>query len=235
MNIIVCENKESAIETAVRRLEDVLCAGDEPILLLLSGGSALSVVEALPADMVDKNVTVSVLDERYDQSNSNFEQLTSLPFYDQAMESGAQSIDTRTKDFKSLEDLAQRFEKALIDWRLSHPDGKVVVTQGVGVDGHTAGIMPFPEDVDRFNELFEQDNLVVGYDAGEKNSIPQRVTVTATFLRTWVDYSIVFLSGDDRRDVLKKIADNDMPKNVFPANIINDMKRAEVISDQQIK
>lgn len=195
-----------------------------PTLLLLSGGSALNLLVGVQSKNLGPHLTIGMLDERYskDSEVNNFARFRKTKFYRRALEAGPSFIDTRIQGDESLDEFAKRFENELRNWVQGNPEGMVISTQGVGIDGHTAGIMPYPENPKLFKNLFENnERWAVGYDAtSAKNKYPLRVTVTIPFLQNVVDVSIVYVSGDDKLDALNKILS---PKGTLwetPARII---------------
>lgn len=198
-----------------------------PILFLVSGGSALEVLKYILLPKRNESMTLAVLDERFslEHSINNFSQLRDLPFFDFFMMSGGSVIDTRMQKNDTLEIFSDRFEVALRRWRQDNPKGQVWITQGIGVDGHTAGILPFPEDPTLFKSLFEDSkHWVVGYDAGTKTQYPLRVTVTLPFLREHIDFSLVFASGSEKKTVLQKLLYSQDCLSVSPMGVLKEMK-----------
>ncbi len=207
--------------------------GDVPLLLLVSGGSVLEVfrTNTLP---LGQSLTLGVLDERFsdDALHNNFLQLQETALYRDAVDAGAQSIDTSPGVATSVGGLALRMDTALRDWRAKNPQGKVAVIMGIGGDGHTAGIMPMQEDVAKFTTLFDTAEVwVAGYDAKEKNAIPLRATVTLSFLREQVDSAFVYVVGDAKADVLHTVLDNRGDLPACPARIIHEMKAVTLLTD----
>lgn len=230
-------NVDKLKQKASEFLEKVLIeSSDKNILLLLSGGSAFSILSPIINKGIGSNLTIGVLDERYssDPKINNFSQLSETTFYTVAKNKGCQFIDTRINNFESIEDLSLRFEKELKFWKENNPEGVIIITQGMGPDGHTAGIMPYPEDKNLFNKLFEVNHLVIGYDAGNKNDFPKRVATTLPFLRS-VDVSIMFVVGESKEVILNKILKENIPLNIFPAGIIKEMKKVHLFTDINIK
>lgn len=206
---------------------------DQQILLLCSGGSASELLHEIPKETLGQHITLGVLDERYsaEEAINNFAQLQKCEFYKTALDVGAHTIDTRLQDRETIEHLARRFEKELRFWRINNPDGIVIATMGIGPDGHTAGIMPFPEDPERFCQYFENPDVwVCGYDAGEKNQYPLRVTTTMTFLKE-IDHSIVYCAGENKRVALKRVLAKDGSYAETPARVIRDMKHVTLFTD----
>lgn len=206
---------------------------NRPLLLLCSGGSAFELLSGISENVFGPHLTLGVLDERYTSNEhiNNYAQLQITDVSKVAMRCGARHIDTRPSANESLERLAQRFENALRGWREHYPSGTILATQGIGPDGHTSGIMPFPEDPRRFYELFERSDVWVrGYDAEKKNHYPLRVTTTITFLKT-IDHSIVYCVGENKREALERVYAERGSYAETPARVLRDMKDAILFTD----
>ncbi|HLL60700.1 MAG TPA: 6-phosphogluconolactonase [Candidatus Nitrosocosmicus sp.] len=206
------------------------------ILFLVSGGSALPLLDEIKSDFLGPHITISVLDERYseDLSINNFAQLIQTNFYQSALEKECEFIDTRPKD-ETLEELAERFDASLKLWKKNNHQGVVIATQGIGPDGHTSGIMPFPEDPKAFHTLFEQEDIwVVGYDAGGKNQYPLRVTTTIPFLRNQIDEAIIYAGGGNKRAALENVFLNGQLSET-PARVIKEMKHISLFTTVMIQ
>lgn len=230
MSPISCTTSEEAQARAGEALCMFLAEAKkqlQQVLLLLSGGSAFLLLTKIPKDVLGKHVTIGMLDERFstDESVHNFAQLTKTVFYANACAAGALFIDTRIVEHETQEALAARFEKALHDWDKAHVDGVVVTTMGVGVDGHTAGIMPFPENHALFQRLFENETKwVASYDAGDKNQYPLRVTITMPFLRMRTDHAIVYVVGEEKKAAMERVFSVRGSLVETPARIFHEMK-----------
>lgn len=228
-------NETTAREKAGEMLNDLLERyGEKPILLMVSGGSAMEILDFVDTESFGKNVTITVLDERYslDPKVNNFAKLSKTEFYRKAKErKGIDFWDTRIREGETLEGLTERFGDYIQEWLnayKSEANGKIIITQGVGEDGHTAGIMPYPENPELFRRLFEDSKLwVVGYDAGKKNPYPLRTTVTLPFLREKVDYSIIYAVGENKREAMKRVLEKKGTLWEIPARIIHEMKNVQ--------
>ena len=233
MEVTYTKSKEEAQEKAALRLNQILDAHSHvPILFLSSGGSSLELLNRM--SVFPSNLTIGMTDERFseDPKVNNFAQLVETSFFEKAQDKGAYFIDTRVQAGDDLDIFAKRFHAALISWKEEHPGGRIVITQGVGADGHTVGIIPYPKEQNVFEELFEGENLVVGYDAKEKNEYPLRVTITLPFLRI-VDHSLVYMVGDEKKDALSKILSKKGTLQEVPARIIRAMPEVHVFTDIQ--
>jgi len=226
-------NATIAQQNATSFLEKCLIENkSKEILLLLSGGSAFSLLNIDIKILTDK-MTIGVLDERYstDPNINNFQQLVATPFFLKAQRAGCRFIDTSVKPNETIAELALCFERELKNWKNNNPNGIIIITQGMGADGHTSGIMPFPENKDLFATLFENETKwVAGYDAGNRNQFPQRVTTTIPFLRN-VDISLVYIVGKEKVEIVKKALKEDVSSNVLPICIIKKIKSVYLFTD----
>ncbi len=223
MEVFRYKTKEEARAKAADGLDNLFREISGPVLFLSSGGSSLELLNGL---QIGENVTVSVLDERYstDPAVNNFVQL-----FERIRPNAF--IDTRVGQNEILEQLAERFEKELRMWKEKNPEGKIVITQGMGFDGHVAGIMPYPENRELFRQMFEnRERWVVGYDAAGKNQYPLRITVTFPFLRQ-VDYSIGYIMGEAKRDALSRVTASEGSLPETPGRILREMKSVKIFTD----
>ncbi|MCI0566343.1 6-phosphogluconolactonase, partial [bacterium] len=200
MEIVRNADIKKVREAAAGALGDALFgASDRAALLLLSGGSAFDILSGISAERFGGHLTVGMLDERFDDTPNanNFLQFQKTDFYKIAGDAGARFIDSVPKKNETLEDFAERMEREWKNWREENKKGTIIITEGTGKDGHTAGVLPFPEDRERFAKIFLSDAVWVrGYDAGAKNEYPRRATATLSFLKNEVDAAIVIIAGD---------------------------------------
>jgi 6-phosphogluconolactonase/glucosamine-6-phosphate isomerase/deaminase len=204
-----------------------------PVLLMLSGGSALSILEHVDTSIISNNFTITVLDERFsdDLKINNFEQITKTKFYDLAIANGAKSIPTNIFSSGTLAEAGERFEHALRAWKQNNPNGIIIATMGIGPDGHTAGLFPHQEKADREVD-FSGNAWVCAYEVpSEVNPYTQRFSVTFTFLRTCVDEAIVYAVGEEKRLIIEKIQRTNCRLEDVPASIIKELRRVTVITD----
>ena len=233
---IYIDETKNTISNASDRLNlelEKFCKNNIPVLLLVSGGSALKLLNNINTRILGSYITFGVLDERYseDPKINNFCQIMETDFYNNSINAGVNFIDTRINNNESHDFLAKRFEDEIKKWRSDNPKGLIVITQGIGPDGHTSGILPFPEEKYFFNNTFNDKNKsVVAYDATGKNQYTLRVTTTLSFLRD-VDVSIVFVCGVDKTDALRKTLSSDGDIASTPARIVNEMKEVFLFTD----
>lgn len=216
--------------TAAEQLDQVLAMYTKrPVLLMLSGGSALTILEHVDMSLLGPHVTITTLDERFsiDLTVNNFSQITATDFYKKTAEQGVQTISTIVKNHETLSEAAKRFDTALHHWSESHRDGLVIATMGVGPDGHTAGIFPQQPNLNP-----ETTDWVVSYEVPpEINPYTKRITVTPTFLKTQVTEAICLIAGEGKRDVLRNIQSDDCVLTDMPACVMKDMSSVTVVTD----
>lgn len=227
MNILTNTNPAS---TAAKQLDQVLAmCTDRPVLLMLSGGSALTILEQVDTLLLGPHVTVTTLDERFstDPDVNNFAQIAGTDFYQKAIAQGAQTISTAVETSMTLTETGERFDNALHHWRESHQDGVVIATMGVGTDGHTAGIFPHQSRLD-----LETTDWVVSYEVpSEVNLHTMRVTVTPVFLKTQVTQAVGLITGEGKRPVLEAIQSADCTVADTPACVMRDMSAVTIVTD----
>ncbi|MBI2121945.1 MAG: 6-phosphogluconolactonase [Candidatus Sungbacteria bacterium] len=250
MEIIRCQNNMDALRRAgnVINLSFESCE-PSPALFLVSGGSAFHLLKGINIGHFGARITISVLDERYspDISASNFLSLQSSSFYLQAQQAGAVFLHPwggKTNDviaeewrqgkvLEGLQESVRSYESELRAWKEAHPDGKIFATQGIGNDGHTAGILPYPENPALFHKIFEDgEKWVAGYDTTPQKSLtPLRITLRLPFLRNEIHQSIVYVAGEDKRIALERVLQDSGSLAETPARILREMKDARIFTD----
>jgi len=208
---------------------------DLPILLLLSGGSSFDILQYINPDLCDESVTVGVLDERFspDPKINNFAILKATPFFQICTEAGTKFIDTSIPKGEELPEATMKYDTALREWVANNPTGKVIAIMGIGLDGHTAGIMPYPDNPSLFQRLFEDpDTWVTGYDAtSDRNEHPLRITTTLSFIRINVSVAIVYVIGNKKKEPLKRTIAKSGNILTTPARVIHDIKHVAVCTN----
>jgi 6-phosphogluconolactonase/glucosamine-6-phosphate isomerase/deaminase len=201
-------------------------------LLLLSGGSALSILDYLTTTGIDASLTLTVLDERYSYNDkiNNFAQIEKYSFFTEARIGGMRIIDTKILPTESLVEVGQRFEKALHDWREQNKDGYIIAVLGVGTDGHTAGIFPNIDYID-----WSADKWVESYTVSKDvNPFPERITVNFSFLRTEVSRTLVYAVGEEKKVILERLMNGTDAPSSLPIAIAKDMPAVTIVTDQNL-
>ena len=188
------------------------------VLLFLTGGSSISVgikvAEILREnkDLVN-NLIITLTDERYgptDHFNSNYFQLTEKGFnLPEAKVIPILIDDDRnitTEKFDMV--LKQEFEKA--DYKIG--------LFGVGVDGHTAGILPESEAV-------LSGNLAHSYDTPTFS----RITMTPKAIEK-LDEAVVWAQGKDKWKLMEDLTE-DISIIKQPAQILKKVPLLTIFTD----
>lgn len=220
MEIIRTDNPQ---ELAGATLSGLLLSNRKrSVLLMLSGGSAFSILDYVDEEVLGPNIVITVLDERLsiDPNVNNFMQLEQTAFCVKAAEKGARFISTEVTLDSTVNSVAAHLDLSIRVWREQNPNGVVIATMGIGPDGHTAGIFPGTHDAD-----FESNLLFVGYEVSkEVNQHTQRITATHSFLRECVDEAIVYAVGTDKQIHIKKLEEGVCDTTSMPACVMVAMK-----------
>lgn len=203
-------------------------------LLLLSGGSALRVLDYVDDEVLSDKLTCGMVDERNssDPSINNYLAVADTVFMKRSIERGVRWIVSVPSGGDLPEVLAQSMEKA---WRSSVENLRetiVVSLLGMGPDTHTAGI--FPAEENTFNDRFRSGEWVTGYTTDSPVVSPERITATPTFLIDVVDFAYVFVSGDEKRSALHKVMESQADIHICPARIFHAIKKCEIATDIDI-
>lgn len=207
---------------------------DNNILFLSSGGSCLKILDYLEITPIGKNLTLTMLDDRFsdDPKINNFLQMQTMDFFKTGSKKKIDIISTVPKPNESISVTTCRIEEQIREWLSKNPNGKVVATVGIGSDGHVAGVMPDTHNILDFSNMFLNDKkLVVGYEAAHETKYRKRVTVTLAFIQKFVDASIFFVIGQDKSGVLLSILTGNEKINVQPASIIRYLRNATLFTD----
>lgn len=217
------------IQSAGITLTNVLRAHEtNDVLLLLSSGSWLNALRHVDQSVITPQTTIGMLDERYttDPAGNNFAQLTQTDFYHNAGKAGAVFLDSQVRSSESFIVYTDRISHQITQWQRTHPQGSVIVTLGMGADGHTAGIFP-----SLFSHEDAADTLVFGYDVlPTENQYRQRVTVTPLFLRTHVSAGVALVAGQEKCPTLRAVLKNaDIQQ--LPATLWHMMESVTIVTD----
>ncbi len=218
---------DQVYEAAATRACELLAAAQGPTLLLLSGGSAIGCYELLATQLENcENLTVGLIDERYDiqanhvHSNAVAIEATGLP---------RRVIQLGGRWEPMLHGAAMPDEvltySRLLDNYIDGERSTTIGLIGIGMDGHTAGILP-SENAAWFRQTFESDALVSGYDVTDQYK--QRMTLTLSALKH-IDHLVLVGADDSKRPVIQEAMNSSAPHYEMPATIIQEAREVTVI------
>jgi 6-phosphogluconolactonase/glucosamine-6-phosphate isomerase/deaminase len=188
----------------------------ENVFWLVAGGSSISVaVEAskILANSRLKNLSVSLTDERYGpigHKDSNWQQLLdagfSLP--------GAKLLPVLNGD--NLDDTVLSYAGILA--AECNKCSFCIGLFGIGLDGHTAGILPSsPATVTKA--------LAIGYDGGTF----QRITMAPEAIAK-LNEAVVYTFGKPKWPILDKL-EKDVPASTMPAQLLKTANKLTIFND----
>lgn len=210
---------EVAIAPLASKIKSALNAG--PTLWLLSGGSNIKLSVAVMSRIdagLSGNLTVALADERfgpYNHPDSNWAQLMDAGFDAK----NARLIEIIKPDSVDLESTRRRYASEL---EIAMDESDSLIGQlGMGSDGHIAGILP--------GSLAAGDGeeLVIGYQSNPFT----RLSVSFAGLRR-LSAAFLIAFGEDKREQLEKLINQDVPLDVQPVQIIKQINEAYIYNDQ---
>jgi 6-phosphogluconolactonase/glucosamine-6-phosphate isomerase/deaminase len=215
------------------------------IICLLSGGSALDIVEHIQpgkkcfhADCTEglckktECRTIFMMgDERVsgDVKVNNFLQLKSRypehPILDKLLE-------TVPLENESAKDFSLRIEQDFFSTVTELNNLKILYVLGVGTDGYVAGI--FPAEIHEFRKTYQDDLNYVSVQP-EGLRIDSRASFTPNWILTNVDELIGYVAGSDKLEILTKLNQEDKKLNERPAELLKQHPRSTVYTDQSVE
>jgi len=199
-----------------------------PVLVLFSGGSSLAMLSHVTLTTYPHTLALGVLDERYtsDPDAQNTRALQETDFFRTARTQGAYCIVPDLSGGRSLAESASAYEEALHTWRSAHEDAVVIVTMGIGHDGHTAGLFPGiapEEDGGAWVVAYEVPPSVSEYTA--------RMSVSYTFLTEEVDAAVAYAVGSEKAPVVRALREDPCTISAMPACVLHKMRTAHLVTD----
>lgn len=208
---------------------------NKKVLLLLSGGSLFSIYPHLSKHLFThatkdfSHFVIGVLDERYDNIGSNYRQLQENSFGKELANMHIPFIHPPNFS-EPPQDVAQELDVEIKEYL--NTGYTLIITLGMGPDGHTAGIMPFPEDTVYFQKTFvNTKRYVTYYHAADKNEFPQRITATIPLLSR-AKIAFAYVSGISKKEKLTEaLKSKEKVLAELPFSIIYHMTTVKVFTD----
>lgn len=232
MQCIPCTSDEEVVLKASERLQALFDQyHGKDILLLASGGTALQLMHYYEIGGSTK-FAIGILDERWstDPDQNNFLKLKLTELYKYFDEHDFSVLESVPQQGEGRDDFAKRVERQLRNWRIAHPDGIIIATMGMGPDGHTAGVFPYPEDTEQFKILFEGESWVVSYDATGKHEMPHRVSTTLTFMREQINHAVAVIYGAEKQEAFDCLMADEGALSETPSRIMHEMSDVHIFT-----
>lgn len=217
LNIIKTKGIEEMAEFISSSINKKLEEGKR-VLFMITGGSSIP-MEVLVAKKIKENfaggLTVFLSDERFGpvgHADSNWFKLEAAGFEIK----GAKLIPTLTgeKIEKDTENL-----KNILENELNKVDYKIGIF-GVGVDSHTAGILPH-------TEALKSEDIVCTY----KTDLFDRITITPKMIEMF-DEAILCAMGEIKWEALEKFT-KDAPLESEPVQILKKVPLLTIFTDKE--
>jgi 6-phosphogluconolactonase/glucosamine-6-phosphate isomerase/deaminase len=190
---------------------------NDRVLWLVSGGSAIKVaVEVSQKLSATPYLMIGQIDERYgsiDHKDSNWLQLLD----------GGFAIDKFTTHPILIGQSADQTTASYDKWlrQVLNNQTAAIGLFGIGVDGHTAGILPGSPAAD-------ETRAYVSYYKGPDYS---RITITPIAIQK-LDFAFVLAMGDGKRETLKSFVNQDLPPQQQPAQFLRQAGKVLLYTDQ---
>ncbi|MFA6392915.1 MAG: 6-phosphogluconolactonase [Candidatus Paceibacterota bacterium] len=189
------------------------------VLWFVTGGSSIK-VESQIAPKINTNfpgrLVITLTDERFGDENhpdSNWYQLKQLGFEIEKVKI------INFLEGESFADTVKRLRIVLKE-ELAKADYKIG-NFGIGIDGHTAGILPHTDAVN-------SPELVCAYDTPQFD----RITITPKVIRE-LDEAVVFAMGENKWPILEKLG-KEFPLEEDPSQILKSIPLLTIFTDKKV-
>ncbi len=219
---------EPAKALAHKLEKTIMLYAPDPILVLYAGGSALTVFDYLHLDAESQVRTIFCAgDERVsgEQSLNNHLQLKER-LLDRVHEFTL--VDTVAQNDDTPESFAIRINAELEKIFTEHKNLHVISVQGLGADGHTAGIFPLSED--HFSDVYDHDSTYVAVQV-KGLTIDSRASITPGFIQNRVDELYGYVAGEAKKMTLESLENDSKAIHEMPAQLFKTHKNCQVYTD----
>ncbi|HAQ02501.1 TPA: hypothetical protein DEP30_01555 [Candidatus Nomurabacteria bacterium] len=219
LNIKTIKDIEEVVEFVSSSINEKLKQGKK-VLWFVSGGSAIP-VEVKIADKIDISLSgtlvVTLCDERFGHlghPESNWFKLTN---------SGFRILKAKIIPFLSGKDMKETTEdiREALSEELKNAEYKIGIF-GIGIDGHTAGILPHTEAV-------KSEELVCTYET----DLHDRMTITGKTIKM-LDEAVLYAVGENKWPAIEKLA-TDVSIDEEPAQILKSVPLFTIFTDYKVE
>ena len=229
MNVHLSDDPAKAL---AHKLEKTIEAyAPDPVLVLYAGGSALKIFEHLNLDAETQVRTIWCAGDERVSGESNLNNYLQLKerLLDHAQEFTL--VDSVGATEESPKSFSARMNSELEKIFSAHKNLHVISIQGMGEDGHTAGIFPLPED--RFQDVYEHDSTYVPVHL-EGLTIDSRASITPAFIESRVDVLFGYVAGEAKKMTLESLKNDSKAIHEMPAQIFKTHKNCDVYTDLNV-
>jgi len=216
LNIYKNKDQKEIAEYIYSSINKQLTLGKK-VLWFICGGSSID-IEVLIAnklkDIPKDRLTITLTDERYgdiDHIDSNLSQLYKKGFHIDGAKIipflNGKDIESTTKDIIKI----LKKEIDISDYKIG--------LFGVGVDGHTAGILPYSK------ALYSND-LISYYNT----PLYKRITITEKVIEK-LDEGFVYALGELKIPVIEELKENNISTEVQPSQILKKIPILTIFTD----
>jgi 6-phosphogluconolactonase/glucosamine-6-phosphate isomerase/deaminase len=235
LQFVKCDNKnDAAVQAGSFLSQELIRYSDKSTLILVSGGSSLSMFEYIDDAALRSNLFLGQVDERWTKNTRdlNAEAFRKTSFAKKTAEFGIPFVTMDVSGSPTPEECAIRYERYLKQWRSVFFGGVIIAVLGIGSDGHVAGVLPYPSAQNEFNTLFYDTRAwVIGYETGGRGEFKERVSLSLHFLLQEPKSVFVYACGKDKQEALQKAFSPDGTFADTPARILNQMGSVFLFSD----
>jgi 6-phosphogluconolactonase/glucosamine-6-phosphate isomerase/deaminase len=221
---------DTPAKLAGEHISNLIEQHDGDVVCLLSGGSALDIVEYITDPKKSECRTIFMMgDERgsRDAKINNSRQL--LERYPNHYVTD-NLILTVPEASENLENFTSRISETFSAEILKLKNPKILQVLGVGSDGHTAGIFPLPKET--FTETYDRPDVCIVPVHLEGLRIDSRASVTPNWILTRPDELMVYIVGAGKNRILQSLIQETKEIHERPAELIKHHTGTTVYTDQ---
>lgn len=242
MSMRVCVSQEPSRDAAMH-IGSLMRNTNIHTLVLLSGGSALEVLEHVDPEVLGPHLTLQMADERCSdiQIANNFFKLVQTKFYKEALNRGVHITSSTSKENdneRACSEIQTNLENGFNTFVATYAphDRNIVALLGAGADGHTASIFP-TQDIEKFNQTYYDKKHTYTCVTVHENEYKDRVTITLSALEEYVHEIIFYVVGDTKHDIVSRIITfrDEAPAHVLPAAAITQLPNVSFYTDSSVK
>jgi 6-phosphogluconolactonase/glucosamine-6-phosphate isomerase/deaminase len=221
---------DTPAKLAGEHISNLIAQHDGDVVCLLSGGSALDIVEYITDQEKSECRTIFMMgDERGSRDGKINNSLQLLERYPNHYVTD-NLILTVPEAGENLENFTSRISKIFSAEILKLKNPKILQVLGVGSDGHTAGIFPLPKET--FTATYDRPGVCIVPVHLEGLRIDSRASVTPNWILTRPDELIVYIVGVGKNRILESLIHETKEIHERPAELIKHHTGTTVYTDQ---